>query len=431
MNKAELCTRIYQTLSTRLPVACHAAYSPREITEDRPFLTVSELWFPHAAKSRALRSAGMFEEEIMGAGSDFDRLEALLSSMKLAAGSTLGEDVTSDLAALGCTDAPVAENAEAIWQKTAAYLAKNKITPQTVLENNAFSFVECRFSDLDYLPFGSDRILPIFSLSELLFLEESDFAESVRRMGEVVGFDITSLDGVEKAIEVLLGRAASLGARAMTVDLSGFSEFHAPDPYHAGEALRVALEGRGRSLSREEMLLYRAQILRFFGKALSSRGMRAVWRVRRDKLIRTGEFSLVAAYDLMRYLDNYRVFVPTCLSFEGDAIPPSVVSLFGAFTAKDGTPRLYFGIEAAGVPGAALTEAVQLFASRNALGMFLGMTDTDAGFLTRPSYLRFCRAVAKTLSEDDRDEILPDVCDARTSVATRLCGEALLQFLMT
>lgn len=431
MKQAELCTRIYEALSARSPVVCHAAYSPREIAEDRPFLTVSELWFPHAAKSRAIRSAGMHEEEIMGAGSDFDRLEALLASVKATAGSTLSEDVAADLAALGCADAPVEENAEAIWQKTASYLAENKITPKTVLEKNAFSFVECRFSDLDHLPFKSDRILPIFSLNELLFIEAPDFPESVKRMGEIVGFDITSLDGIEKAIDTLLDRAVSLGARAMTVDLSGFSAFHAPDPYHAGEALRVALEGHGKSLSCEEMLLYRAQIMRFFGKALSARGMRAVWRVRRDKLIRTGEFSLVAAYDLMRYLDGYRVFVPTCLSFEADVIPPSVVSLFGAFAAKDGTPRLYFGIEAAGVPAAALTEAVQLFASRNALGVFLGVTDDDAGFFTSPSYLRFSRAVAEVLSADAREEVLPNVCDARMSVAARLGGEALLQFLMT
>ncbi len=431
MKQSELFDRINKTLTARPPVVCHAAFTPREIADNRPFVTVSELWFPHAAKSRALRSAGVFEEEIMGAGSDFDRLEALLLSVKGAAGSTLYEDVALDLAALDCTVEPLPEHAEEIWKKTAEYLAENKITPRTVLEKSALSFVECRFSDLDLLPFASDRILPIFSLNELLFLEAPDFCDTVKRLGEVVGFPITSLDGIEKAIEVLLDRATSLGARAVTVDLSGFAEFHAPDPYHAGEALRVALEGHGKSLSQGQMLLYRAQILRCLGKALTARSMRAVWRVRRDKLVRTGEFSLVAAYDLMRYLDSYRVLVPTCLSFEADAIPPSVVSLFGAFAAKDGTPRLYFGIEAAGVPTASLVEAVRLFASRNALGMLLGVTDGESGFFTHPSYLRFCRAVAQVLSEDDREEILPNVCDARMSVATRLCTEALLQFLIT
>ena len=431
MKGSELFDRIEQTLIARPPVVCHAAFSPDEIVNDRPYTTISELWFPHAAKSRALQSAGVFEREVMSAGSDYDRLEALLASMKGSVGSTLFEDASRDLAALGCAVPPLPEYAEVIWKKTAENLVKNTITPRTVLEKNAFSFVECHCSDLDLLPFASDRVLPIFSLNELLFLETPDFCDSLKRLGEVVGFSITTLDGIEKAIEVLLDRATALGARAMTVELSGFSGFYAPDPYHASEALRVALEGHGKSLAPEQILLYRAQILRYFSKALSARGMRAVWRVRRDKLIRTGEFSLVAAYDLMRYLDSYRVFVPTCLSFEADAIPPSVVSLFGAFTAKDGTPRLYFGIEAAGVPTPSLVEAVRLFASRNALGMLLGVTDGEHGFFTNPSYVRFCRAVAQVLSEDDREEILPAVCDARASVAARLCGEALLQFLMT
>ncbi|MBQ9802289.1 MAG: glucuronate isomerase [Clostridia bacterium] len=389
---------------TQMPCVCAAgdallpcAFSPfsaEKILAGRAFDNLAEIWFPDLRKHRALRALGLPECEITGNSSDYDKLCAFLSVLPQLGGTTLYDDARADLLALGCTLTPNAENASAIWQETTRYLCEHRVSPADVCAEKRTTFV-------DFLPQTAWEIhrlpsaaVPVMSCDALADLCGAAFATCIDTVSKNSGIRIESMADLEQALLVALDVAFAGGCRAVSVDLSDLFRFVRPDPYHADLALKRALAGDAGKLTEEELLLFRAQLLRTLGGALVRRGGRLLLSFSRQTDTVYTPFSPKAVKELLSDLDARGALVPTCLSLAPTDVTAGIAPLFGAFAASDGTPRLFFGIAGQGATRADLAGAWRLFCRQGATSLCLGVTDVSRGFLLHRGVARLAAAVA-------------------------------------
>lgn len=369
-------------------------FSAEKILGGRTFGNLAEIWFPDLRKHRALRALGLPEREITGNSSDYDKLCAFLSALPQLGGTTLYDDARADLLALDCTLAPNAENAPAIWQETTRYLCEHQLSPADV-------FTEKRTTCVNFLPQTAWEIhrlpsaaLPVMSCDALAALDGGGFATCVDTVSKNSGIRIESLADLERALLATLDVAFAGGCRTVSLDLSDLFRFVRPDPYHADLTLKRALAGDAGKITEEELLLFRAQLLRTLGRALVRRGGRLLLSFSRQTDTVYAPFSPKAVKELLSDLDARGALVPTCLSLAPMDITLGIAPLFGMFAAPDGTPRLWFGIAGQGATQTDLASAWRLLCRHGATPLCLGVTDVSHGFLLQHSATRLTAAVA-------------------------------------
>lgn len=398
MKRVLLAKKLLSGIEKMPTVAVDAGFSTAEVCADRPFVTPVELWLKNPRAVCAMRACGVCEERITGAGADYEKLAVLFENLPATAGSTLAADLYADLAMLNASHAPITENAVHAWQSANAYLATRDVTPRSLLAKNRVSLLRVDAGGACEDRVFDGTILPLVCFDPLLRIEAPDFSTRVERLGQSTGVAIKDLATLELAISLTLDRFLALGAGAVMLDLSGFDRFEKPDAYHAAAALASGLAGEQAALTSAAVALWRAQLLRMLGRALVARDMRFVLRVRPKTEHVMGDFSIKAFDKLLSYLAQWKALPPVLLSLAARDLPQGLSLLLNRFREKNGTPLLYFGIEAAGATTAQLSRSLRFYLHRGAASLLLGITDCEQGSFSAPAKARFARVLAAELA---------------------------------
>ncbi|MBR2011044.1 MAG: glucuronate isomerase [Clostridia bacterium] len=398
MQRAALAKKLLNGIEKMPTVAVDVGFGAAEISENRPFVTPVELWYKNPRLIRAMRACGVCEGQITGEGADYEKLTALFESLPATAGSTLAQDLFADLAALRVPFAPTAKDAASVWQGANTYLASHTVTPRSLLAENRASLVRVNVGEGCEDSIFEGSVKPLVCFDTLLQIESPDFSRCVEGLGKSTGFAVKDLSGVEQAIFATLDRFAALGACAVMLDLSGFDRFVKTDPYHAALVLARGLAGENAALTTAEQVLWRVQLLRMLSRAMAAHGMRFVLRVRSKTDHVMGDFSTRAFEKLLLYLSRDRALPTTLLSFAAGDLPRGLSSLLDRFRKEDGTPLLYFGIDAAGAASALLSRSLRFYLHRGAASLLLGVTDCEQGCFSAPAKARFARVLSAELA---------------------------------
>lgn len=408
MKKATLAKNLYHKLESLPHVAVGARFTVSELLGGRAFVTPVELWCENPRVKRALCAHGVPSQELSRA-SDYERLGELLDTARGAVGSTLLADLASDLAAITGDASLIGRDVDEIWRGAFTCLAKNGLTPGTLLSQHRAALVNIPLEEWCGVSRLGGDLLPLPALDASVCAHHPQFQQSVAALSDATGMPVADLKGFEAALCKLLGEFAAAGAPAACIDLSHLAVFERPDPYHAGQIFETALAGRGAALSSSDRALFSAQILRTLGRAMRALKLRLVVRVCPKTEHVWGRFSAAAFEKLLAYLDEREALVPTLLSLRAGEIPAGLVRLLGRFADAAGKPRLYFGIEGAGAGSAELTRSLRYYLRHGAAPLLLGLTDDERGFFTTPVRNRFCRVLATELADfAARDAITPE-----------------------
>ena len=410
------------------PVVLHARYTAGDVTENRPFANLAEVWVDSTRRAAALRATGTDPVLISGNGSDFEKMKAFLSALPRTVGSTLHADARADARLLGAEGAFLSDDAEELWTKTSAALSAGEFTPRRVLSGNKVSFISCRPQESACLPLP-EGCLPLFEADALLEVGTDSFLPYVRAVESATGLPIANLAELEAALSVLLTRFATSHAPAVTVSLAHYGAFVKPNPYHAAQYFEKAISGKRHALSEPEAALLRTQLVRLLATLCACHGLRLICRFTSKNDARFGGYSVSALAELLDYLREWDVLCPTLLVFPAATLPQTLSALLDRFQTTEGTPLLFVGLAAAGALPHDVRRAIRTLLSAGKAPLFLGMCDDDAGLLASPARVRFATALADVLAEWVRDGIGFGEDALLFEAARSVWSEAMMCFL--
>ena len=404
-----------------LPQVVRGALLP-DAAMARPLANIGELWFSTPVMARILQNGEKSRGELPPDAADFDKLLALLAALPRLGATPLQEELAGDLAALG-TELPLTpDNAAAIWYATAQALKSTPLTPTDLFARMGTCVLDITPALLAVrqpLPAGT---VPLLSLQALLSVHTPQFLKEIASLEALYGQRITDLAGLEAALAAAFAAARERGAHAVALATSHLPQFVRPDPYHAAEALSLALAGKWARLSEAEAALLQAQILRTVGRLAVAHGMRLLLDLSPKNDTVSAPFSPVAWHKLLTYLEEWQALPPLCLTLAPSQYDGGLAALLGAFPDERGVSRLSFGVAGQGATEADMTRALHFFAQNGATVRCIGLTDCRLPCLANHTAARFARAASQTLS------LFPDQAYAKAELAALLYGRAAAFF---
>ncbi len=416
---------LFHTYAAKQPIIdYHCHLSPKEIAEDKRYNNITEVWlYGDHYKWRAMRSCGVSEKFITGDASDYEKFRAYCRCMPKLAGNPLYHWSHLELRRFfDCELIINEENCDAIWRLTAEKLASPTMSARNLIVSSGVEVVGTTDDPADSLEYHAQlqkegfitRVVPSFRPDKGLAINKKGIRDYIRALGEANGVEIVDYDSLCRAYVKALDRFQALGCRAADHALDNF-RFTVPDEYHANEIFVRALEYDGKEISEEEFVLFRSQMMRFFGREYVKRGMVmqlhfGVYRNPNSRMLRqlgpdtgydiihgannTAEFA-----DLLNYLDGCDGLPRTILYSLNGSDNDAVATLCGAFTGNEsGAPRVLQGSAwwfEDRLDG--MREQMRSFAGLASIGNFLGMLTDSRSFLSYPRHEYFRRIFCELL----------------------------------
>ena len=421
----ETARHLFHTYAAKQPIIdYHCHLSPKEIAEDKRYNNITEVWlYGDHYKWRAMRSCGVSEKFITGDASDFEKFQAYCRCMPKLAGNPLYHWSHLELRRFFDCELIINEaNCEEIWRVTAEKLASPEMSARNLIRNSGVEVVGTTDDPADSLEYHArlqaegfaTRVVPSFRPDKGLAVNKKGIRDYIRALGEANGVDIVDYTTLCQAYRNSLDRFQAMGCRAADHALDSF-RFAMPDEFHANEIFTRALEKDGKDVTEEELVLFRAQMMRFFGMEYVKRGMVmqlhfGVFRNPNTRMLRQlgpdtgydiihGASTVAEFARLLDYLDSRDALPRTILYSLNGADNDAVATLCGAFTGNEsGAPRV--------VQGSAwwfedrldgMREQMRSFAGLASIGNFLGMLTDSRSFLSYPRHEYFRRIFCELL----------------------------------
>jgi len=424
----ETAKRLYHDVAAKQPIIdYHCHLSPREIAEDKRYANITEIWlYADHYKWRAMRACGVDERFITGDASDYEKFRAYAACMPRLIGNPLYHWSHLELRRyFDCDLILNEENADAIWQLTAARLAEPDMSARALIARSNVEVIGTTDDPCDSLEYHfalqksnfATRVAPSFRPDKGLAAARKGYRDYIRALGEANGVEITDLDSLCAAYVKSLDRFEAAGCRASDHGMDDMVRFARPDPYHANEIFKRALANDGEGITEEELALFQTQMMRFFGREYVRRGMVmqlhfGVLRNPNTNMLRRlgpdsgfdtvhGRNCILELAQLLDYLDGEQALPRTVLYSIHDTDNDAVAALCGAFsTSRDGEPRVlqgsawWFNDRIDG-----MRAQMRSFAGLSALGKFLGMLTDSRSFLSYPRHEYFRRILCGLVGE--------------------------------
>ena len=253
--------KLYFDYAKDMPIFDYHCHLPeRQILENKPFNDIFEVWLAgDHYKWRLMRNYGVNEEYITGNKSNKEKFIAYCTALGTAFGNPLYHWSQVELQEyFGCELEINAKNAEAIWDMCNDYIAKNNVTPQSLIEMSNVTHVFTTnevFDDLSTFEKIKEKgykfsVIPAFRADKIMNIEAKGYLTFLGKLEELTN-KISSIDDLEKALESRLQAFLAVGCRAS--DIAVENVYPVSDKTEADKVLRAVLTGNAPSVSDSEV----------------------------------------------------------------------------------------------------------------------------------------------------------------------------------
>lgn len=259
--------RLYHQYAENLPIIdYHCHLLPQEIYENKQFEDLGEMWLAHDHyKWRAMRTFGIDEDYITGAASFHDKYLKFAQILPQLIGNPIYIWCALELKRYFDIDEPLnAENAEDIYQRTAALIQERHMTPRYCMKISNVELVSTTEDPADSLEYhkkmmeegtGSLKIISAFRPDKAFYVEKPAFRDYVPKLSQAAGTAISSFVDLLHALDQRLAYFASIGTM---ISDNGIEEFIWQD-YTEPEIEGIFAKGLcGAPLSLDEISKYRS-----------------------------------------------------------------------------------------------------------------------------------------------------------------------------
>lgn len=441
--------KLYHEATETLPIIdYHCHISPKEIYEDVHFDSISDVWLGgDHYKWRLMRACGIPEEKVTGSASPEEKFRAFASIMPCLMGNPVYHWSHLELQRGFDIHTPLTpETADVIYREANEKL--KSLSARKLMEKfrvKAICTTDEPADDLHYHtliaqdPTMKIRVLPAFRPDKAINLEKPVFPAYIRRLGDVVGRELTSAADVAGALVERIDYFAAHGCLCADHGLDACM-YAAPDLDTANEAFRKAMEGT--PVSGAEMDAFKTYVTLACARRYAQLG----WVMQiHFGCLRDNNKPAVAAmgsdhgHDAINSRSGVENLAPLLNEFlENNALPKMVLyslnpvdgaaiaSIIGCFQGEiPGKLQLgsawWFNDN---LPG--MRQQLTDFACNGALGQFVGMLTDSRSFLSYPRHEYFRRILCAMIGEwvesgqypDDKKylkKIVEDICYNNTN----------------
>ncbi len=245
---------LYHQTAEPLPIVdYHCHIDPREIAEDRPFRSITQVWLGgDHYKWRVMRAAGVPEPYVTGNAPDREKFRAFAYTMPQLIGNPIYHWSHLELQrTFGITEVLGPDTADRIYTQTNQAL--RKMSPRTMLEKFKVTALCTTDGPADDLRWHrqiareatmATRVLPAFRPDQAINLEKPGFAGYItQRLAKAVGRPLSSAGDVAAALSERIDYFAANGCVCADHGLDRCM-YAPPDSAAANAAFLAAMEGR-------------------------------------------------------------------------------------------------------------------------------------------------------------------------------------------
>jgi len=267
--------KLYHEHVADLPIfdlCCHLDASA--LAENKRITNITELWLYENPKIwELMRVCGVDERFITGNASDFEKFRELCRVMPMLIGNPQYIACHVELQRFfDCNLTINSDNCETIWKETSDKLSKHRLGAVDYVKMSSATtiFVACAPTD-SLSPYevigarGELSILPVFSPDKCFNANQKGIAQYFSEIGKITSVDICDYDSFCRAYRILMDRFDAVGCRTAYHKMSADHSFIKPDMHQADLILKKALSGTGADITRDELSLWKTQLMRFFG----------------------------------------------------------------------------------------------------------------------------------------------------------------------
>lgn len=253
--------KLYFDYAKDMPIFDYHCHLPeKQILENKKFNDVFEIWLAgDHYKWRLMRNYGVNEKYITGDASNKEKFITYCTVLGTAFGNPLYHWSQVELQEyFGCELEINADNAEAIWDMCNDYIAKNEVTPKSLIEMSNVTHVFTTnevFDDLSTFEKIKEKdykfsVIPAFRADKIMNIEAKGYLTFLGKLEELTN-KISSIDDLEAALENRLNAFLKVGCRAS--DIAVENVYPVADKAEADKVLKSVLAGNAPSIAQSEV----------------------------------------------------------------------------------------------------------------------------------------------------------------------------------
>lgn len=273
---------LYHRYAEQEPICdYHCHLSAKEIYEDKPFSSLTELWLGGADENglagdhykwRLMRAHGVEERYVTGDAPAYERYFKWVETLQTAFGNPLYHWSHLELKRCFGIDLPITvSNAKIIWEHCQKILDTGAIRPRGLLKRfrvNALCTTDAPSDDLYWHQKLAEegfpiRVLPAFRPETALHPEDPRFQNEIQALSRSTGQNINTLDDLKTALSRRMDYFTLHGCRLADQSFAA-PDFSQRDALAAESGFRKALTGE--TLTPAELNSYQSELILFLGK---------------------------------------------------------------------------------------------------------------------------------------------------------------------
>lgn len=432
--------RLYVNYAKDMPIFdYHCHLSEKVIAENKEFGDIFCLWLAgDHYKWRLMRNYGIDEEYITGSKSNKEKFITYCKVLGTAFGNPLYHWSQLELKEFFNCDIEINEdNARLIWDWCNDYIARNKITPQKLIEQSSVTHIFTTNEIFDDLSTFSEiakkdykfKVIPAFRADKIMNIEAAAYNEYLSKLGE-----IKDLSDLEKKIEERLVAFIKVGTVASDIALQ--SVYPVSDKKDAEKVFKKRISGE--NIGETESQVFKGYLTYFLFKLYAKYNIATelhVGAMRNNNTVMLNKLGLDTGYDsiaednsikyMSRLFDklNSENSLPKTIVFNlNPKMNSEIMTLIGSFQDSSSRGKIQYGAAWWFLDNkVGMEKHLEDLTATGHIGAFIGMLTDSRSFLSYPRHHYFRRILCNylgtlmengeiTADENLVGKVIKDVC---------------------
>jgi len=276
----ETAKTLYHDYAKNMPIYdYHCHLSPKEIAENKKYENITQVWLGgDHYKWRVLRSNGIDEKYITGEASDKEKFLKWAETLPYAIGNPVYHWSHLELKRyFGIEETLNINTAEAIWEKCNELLQKDEFSARELIKRSNVKIVCTTDDPIDDLKYHIQlkeegfevKVLPAFRPDKAINIDKEGFIEWIKKLEEVVGFELSSVTELKKALENRIEFFNEVGCKISDHALQELVYINGSEE-EVDAIFKKKLQNI--ELTDDEVAIYKSNILTFLGEQYNEYG---------------------------------------------------------------------------------------------------------------------------------------------------------------
>lgn len=414
--------KLYFDYAKDMPIFDYHCHLPeKQILENKPFNDVFEIWLAgDHYKWRLMRNFGISEELITGNSTNKEKFITYCSVLGTAFGNPLYHWSQVELKEFfGCEKEINAQNAEAIWDECNAYIAKNNVTPSSLIEGSNVKYIFTTnevFDDLSVFEAIKEKgykfgVIPAFRADKIMNIDASAYKEFITKL-EGLTHKITDIDALESALEDRLKAFIKVGTVASDIALEQALPVYSKE--QADEVYKKAYNGE--KISENDADIFKGYLTYFLMKLYAKYDIRTelhVGAMRNNNTVMLNKLGLDTGFDsisetnsiknisrLFDRLNNENSLPATIIFNLNPKMNTEIMTLLGCFQSDEVCGKIQYGPAWWFLDNkVGMENHLKDLTATGHIANFVGMLTDSRSFLSYPRHHYFRRILCNYLGD--------------------------------